>query len=72
MGAHHRSRNYGLALIRPATRPAVYDPDIADSASRVKRTRAEASWTTRIQDYKAYEAAESGVKAFIEAVVKDT
>ena len=65
---HH----YGLAFVRPATRPAVYDPDIADDASRVERTRAEASWTARIQDYEAYEATESGVKAFIEAVVKDT
>ena len=50
----------------------VYDPDIADDASCVERTRAEASWTARIQDYKANEAAKSGVKAFIEAVVEDT
>jgi hypothetical protein len=65
---HH----YNLAFVRPATRPAVYDPDIAEGASRVERTRSEASWATRIQDYDAYEAAESGAKAFIEAVVKDT
>ena len=28
---HH----YGLAFVRPATRPAVYDPAIAEGASRV-------------------------------------
>jgi hypothetical protein len=47
---HH----YGLAFVRPATRPAVYDQDIADDTSHAKRTRAEASWAARIQDYKAY------------------
>jgi hypothetical protein len=65
---HH----YGLAFVRPATRPAVYDPDIVEGASRVERTRAEASWAAHIQDYQAYEVVEAGVKAFIEAVVKDT
>ena len=40
--------------------------------SCVKCVCAEASWAARIQDYKAYEAAESGVKVFIKAVVKDT
>jgi hypothetical protein len=65
---HH----YGLAFVCPATRPAVYDPAIAEGASCVELTRAEASWAARIQDYKAYEVAESGVKAFIKAVVKDT
>jgi hypothetical protein len=65
---HH----YSLAFVRPATRPAVYDPDITDDASCVKRTRAEASGAARIQDYEAYEAAESGVKVLIEAVVEDT
>ncbi len=63
---HH----YGLAFVRPATRPVVYDPDIADDASRVEHTCAEASWTAHIQDsYEAYEVAKSGVKAFIKAVV---
>ena len=65
---HH----YGLAFVCPATCLAVYDPHIADDASRIERARAEASWTTQIQDYKAYEAAESGVKVFVEAVVEDT
>ncbi len=55
-----------------ASPPAVYDPAIAEGASRVERTRAEAAWAARIQDYEAYEAAEAGVKAFIEAVVQDT
>ncbi len=65
---HH----YGLAFVHPATRPAVYDPDIAEGASHVKRTRAEASWAARTQDYKAYKAAKSSVKALIKALVKDT
>ena len=51
---HH----YGLAFVDPATRPAVYDPNIANDASRVERFCAEASWATRIQDYKAYEVAQ--------------
>jgi hypothetical protein len=65
---HH----YGLAFVCPATRPAVYNPDIAEGASCIERTRAETSWAARTQDYEAYEAAEAGVKAFIEAVVEDT
>jgi hypothetical protein len=65
---HH----YGLAFIFPATRLAVYDPNIADDTSRVKRVCVEASWAARIQDYEAYEAAKSGVKVFIKAVVADT
>ena len=65
---HH----YGLAFARPATCPAVYDPAIAEGASRVERTRAEAAWAARIQDYEAYEAAEAGVKTFIKAVDEDT
>ncbi len=65
---HH----YGLAFTRPAARPAVYDPDIEEGASRVERTRAEATWAARIQDYEAYEAAEAGVKTFIETVAEDT
>ena len=65
---HH----YGLAFVRPAARPAVYDPAIQEGASRVKRTRAEAAWAALIQDYEAYEAAEAGVKTFIVTVVEDT
>jgi hypothetical protein len=65
---HHN----GLAFVGPATRPAVYDPAIAEGASRVKRTRAEAAWAAHIQDYKAYKAVEAGVKTFIKAVVQDT
>ena len=70
--ANRHLHHYGLAFIRPPTRPAIYNPDIAEGASRVERTCVEASWAAHIQDYKAYEASESGVKAFIEAVVKDT
>ena len=66
---HH----YGpAAFVRPAARPAVYDPDIDEGASRVERTRAEAAWAALLQDYEAYEAAEAGVKAFIVTVVEDT
>ena len=43
-----------------------------NDVSCVERVCAEASWAARIQDYEAYEAAESGFKVFIEAVVKDT
>jgi hypothetical protein len=65
---HH----YGLAFASSAARPVVYNPAIAEGASRVERTHAEAAWAARIQDYKAYEAAEAGVKTFIKANVKDT
>jgi hypothetical protein len=70
--ANRYLHHYGLAFMRPATGPAVYNPAIAEGASRVERTCAEAAWAARIQDYKAYEAAEAGIKTFIEAVVKDT
>jgi hypothetical protein len=43
-----------------------------EGASHLERTCAEASWAARIQDYEAYKATESCVKAFIEAVVEDT
>jgi hypothetical protein len=65
---HH----YGFAFIHPTTHLAVYDPNIANDVSCIERVCAEASWATCIQDYEAYEAAESDVKVFIEAVVEDT
>jgi hypothetical protein len=70
--ANRYLHHYGLAFVRPAARPAVYDPAIAEGASRVERTRAEAAWAALIQDYEAYEAAEAGIKTFIETVVEDT
>ncbi len=70
--ANRYLHHYGLAFVRLAARPAVYDPDIEEGASRVERTRAEAAWAAPIQDYEAYEAAEAGVKTFIETVVEDT
>jgi hypothetical protein len=63
---------YGLAFTSPATCPAVYDPAIAEGASCVERTCAEAAWAARIQDYEAYKAAKAGVKTFIKAVDEDT
>ena len=65
---HH----YGVAFVWPAIRPAVYNPNIANSASCVERVCVEASWAAKIQDYETYETVQSGVKVFIEAVVKDT
>jgi hypothetical protein len=70
--ANRYLHHYGLTFTRPAARPAVYDPDIKEGASRIEPTRAEAAWAPRIQDYEAYEAAEAGVKTFIETVVEDT
>jgi hypothetical protein len=65
---HH----YGAPFVRPATRPACYDPAITVEASRVNRVCSETTWAALLQDYEAYKAAERGVKVFIEAVVNDT
>jgi hypothetical protein len=64
--------NYGALFVRPATRPVCYDPAIYAEASCLDRNCAKTAWAAKIQDYKAYEAAECGVKVFIKAVVKDT
>jgi hypothetical protein len=40
-------------------------------ASRVDHIPAKTAWAALIQDYKAYEATERGIKVFIEAVVND-
>jgi hypothetical protein len=65
---HH----YGTPFIHPATHPACYEPAINAEASRVNCVCAETAWAALIQDYKAYWAAEHGVKVFIEALVNDT
>ncbi len=65
---HH----YGAPFVRPAIHTACYDPAINAEASPVDRVCAKTSWAALVQDYKAYKAAECGVKIFIEAVVKDT
>jgi hypothetical protein len=65
---HH----YGAPFVRPATRPACYNPATTAEASRVNCICAKTTWATLIQDYKAYEATEHGVKDFIKAVVNDT
>jgi hypothetical protein len=65
---HH----YVAPFVCSATRPTCYDPAINAEASRVNRIDAKTAWAALIQDYKAYEAAEHGIKVFIEAVVNDT
>jgi hypothetical protein len=65
---HH----YGAPFICPATRPVCYDPTINAEASRVDRVRAKTAWVALLQYYKAYKAAEHGIKVFIKAIVKDT
>ena len=63
---HH----YGTSFIRPATRPACYHLAITAEASHVNRVCSKTAWAALLQDYKAYKAAEHGVKVFIKAVVK--
>jgi hypothetical protein len=65
---HH----YGAPSVRPATRLVCYNPEINTEASCVDRICAKTAWAAKIQDYKAYEAAERGIKVFIKAVVQDT
>jgi hypothetical protein len=64
-------QHYGAPFVCPATRLACYDPAINAEASCVARLRAETYWAALLQDYEAYEAAEHGIKVFIEAVVND-
>jgi hypothetical protein len=65
---HH----YGAPFACPATRPACYDLVINAEASCINRVCAKTTWAALIQTYKAYKAAEHGVKVFIEAVVDKT
>jgi hypothetical protein len=65
---HH----YGAPFVCPATCPACYDPAITVEASCIDRVCTKTAWAVLIQDYKAYEATERGVKVFIEAVVNNT
>jgi hypothetical protein len=65
---HH----YGTPFICPATHLACYHPAINAEASCVDPVCAKTAWAALLQDYKAYEAAERGIKVFIKAVVKDT
>jgi hypothetical protein len=62
---HH----YGAPFVHPATRPACYNPAITMEAFCVNCVCSKTAWAALLQDYKAYEAAERGVKVFIEAVV---
>ncbi len=65
---HH----YGALFVFPATRPACYDPEINAEASCINHICAKTAWAALLQDYKAYKAAEPGVKVLIEALVHDT
>jgi hypothetical protein len=51
-----------LPLYAQATRLACYNPGITTEASRVNRVCFKTTWATLLQDYKAYKAAERGVK----------
>ncbi len=65
---HH----YSAPFVCLATCLACYDPAINAEASLINRMHAKTAWAAKIQDYKAYEVAECGVKIFIEAAVQDT
>jgi hypothetical protein len=65
---HH----YRTPFLCPATHPACYDPVINAEASCVDRVCAKTAWAALLQDYKAYKAAERGVKVFIKAIVNNT
>jgi hypothetical protein len=65
---HH----YGAPFVRPAIRPACYDLAITAEAFCVDRVCSKTAWAALLQDYKAYEAAECGIKVFIKAVLNDT
>ncbi len=64
--------NYSDPFVCPDTPLACYDPAINGKASRVDHVCAKTSWDALLQDYKAYEVAEPGIKVFIEAVVNKT
>ncbi len=65
---HH----YSAPFVRPATHPACYDQATTAEASCVDRVHSKTAWAALLQDYKAYEVAERGVKVFLKAVVNDT
>jgi hypothetical protein len=65
---HH----YSAPFVRPSTCPACFDLAINAEASCFNCVCAITAWAAKIQDYKAYEATECGIKVFIKAVVEDT
>jgi hypothetical protein len=69
--ADHYLHHYGTPFACPATRPACYDPAITTEASCIDHVCSKTAWAALLQDHKAYEAAERGVKVFIEAVVNN-
>ena len=70
--ADHYLHHYSTPFVCPATHLACYDPAINAEASCVDRVCAKTAWAALLQDYKAYEVAEHGVKVFIKAVVNNT
>jgi hypothetical protein len=65
---HH----YGAPFVCPATRTVCHDPAIIAEASCLNCVCSETAWAALLQGYKAYKAAERGVKVFIKAVVDNT
>jgi hypothetical protein len=65
---HH----YGAPFVRPATCLACYDLAINVEPSCVDRVLIKTAWAALLHNYKAYKAAEHGIKVFIEAIVNDT
>jgi hypothetical protein len=64
--------HYGAPFVRPAAFLACSDPAINRDASCINRICIKTAWAALVQDYKAYKAAERGIKVFIKAVVNNT
>lgn len=61
----------GAAFPRP-TNPGPYDVNIPDNATPVVHNCMEAAHATKISNFDVYEAAEDGIKLFLQTVVKET
>jgi hypothetical protein len=61
----------GEPFPRP-TNPGPYDLNIPDNATSVVRNRMEAAHNTLVDDFNVYEAAEDGVKLFIQNNINET
>ena len=61
----------GEAFPRPQN-PGPYDLNIPDAAGAVQRNRMEAAHSTLVNDFDVFEAAEDGIKNFIQSNVDET
>ena len=61
----------GEAFPRP-NNPGPYNINIPDDATPVVRNRMEAAHTTLVNDFDVFEAAEDGIKLFIQSTVDET